>query len=33
MSADEVKKYINQVAFSGAEELVQKYKEDKKIQV
>ena len=30
MSADEVKKYINQVAFSGAEEFVQKYKEDKK---
>lgn len=30
MSAEEVKKYINQVAFSGAEEFVQKYKEDKK---
>ena len=30
MSVDEVKKYINQVAFSGAEEFVQKYKEDKK---
>jgi len=26
MTADEVKKYINQVAFSGAEEFVQKYK-------
>ena len=30
MSAEEVKKYINQVAFSGAEEFVQKYKEEKK---
>lgn len=28
MSADEVKKYINQVAFSSAEEFVQKYKGD-----
>lgn len=27
MSADEVKKYINQVAFSGAEEFVQKFKD------
>ena len=30
MSSEEVKKYINQVAFSGAEEFVQKYKEEKK---
>lgn len=29
MSADEVKKYINQVAFSGAEEFVKKFKEVK----
>ena len=28
MSADEVKKYINQVAFSSAEEFIQKYKTD-----
>jgi molecular chaperone HtpG len=27
MTADEVEKYINQVAFSGAEEFVQKYKD------
>ena len=27
MSADEVKKYINQIAFSGAAEFVEKYKE------
>ena len=27
MSADEVDKYINQIAFSGAEEFVQKYKD------
>lgn len=27
MTADEVKKYINQVAFSGAEEFVEKYKD------
>lgn len=27
MTADEVDKYINQIAFSGAEEFVQKYKE------
>lgn len=27
MSADEVEKYINQIAFSGAEEFVQKYKD------
>jgi molecular chaperone HtpG len=27
MSAQEVDKYINQVAFSGAEEFVQKYKD------
>jgi len=27
MTAEEVKKYINQVAFSGAEEFVQKYKD------
>ena len=30
MTTEEVKKYINQVAFSGAEEFVQKYKEEKK---
>ena len=30
MTSEEVKKYINQVAFSGAEEFVQKYKEEKK---
>lgn len=29
MTADEVKKYINQVAFSGASEFVEKYKEAK----
>ena len=28
MTADEVKKYINQVAFSGAEEFLEKYKKD-----
>ncbi len=28
MSADEVKKYINQVAFSSAEEFLEKYKKD-----
>jgi molecular chaperone HtpG len=28
MTADEVKKYINQVAFSSAEEFIQKYKKD-----
>jgi molecular chaperone HtpG len=27
MSADEIKKYINQIAFSGAEEFVEKYKD------
>ncbi|MBX7181626.1 MAG: molecular chaperone HtpG [Bacteroidia bacterium] len=27
MTADEIKKYINQIAFSGAEEFVQKYKD------
>ena len=27
MSADEIEKYINQVAFSGAEEFVQKYQD------
>src|SRR5688572_13731980 len=27
MTADEIKKYINQVAFSGAEEFVEKFKE------
>ncbi len=30
MNSQEVKKYINQVAFSGAEEFVKKYKEDDK---
>lgn len=29
MTADEIKKYINQVAFSGAEEFVEKFKESK----
>ena len=27
MSAEEIKKYINQIAFSGATEFVEKYKE------
>ena len=27
MTADEIKKYINQIAFSGATEFVEKYKE------
>ena len=30
MSADEVKKYINEVAFSGAEEFLEKYKDSAK---
>jgi len=30
MSADEVEKYINQIAFSGAEEFLDKYKDDGK---
>ncbi len=30
MTADDVKKYINQIAFSGATEFVEKYKEDGK---
>src|SRR5690554_6132261 len=29
MTADEVKKYINQVAFSGAEEFLKKYEKEK----
>tara|TARA_R110002126_G_scaffold277560_3_gene423582 strand:- start:20892 stop:22799 length:1908 start_codon:yes stop_codon:yes gene_type:complete len=29
MSAEEVEKYINQIAFSGAEEFLDKYKDDK----
>ncbi len=29
MTADEIDKYINQIAFSGAEEFVEKYKDDK----
>ncbi len=29
MTADEIKKYINQIAFSGAEEFVEKFKEAK----
>ncbi|PWG06403.1 molecular chaperone HtpG [Polaribacter aquimarinus] len=29
MTADEVEKYINQIAFSGAEEFLDKYKDDK----
>ncbi len=33
MSADEVKKYINQVAFSSAEEFVQKYQKDSDQQI
>ncbi len=31
MTADEVKKYINQVAFSSAEEFIQKYQGDRQI--
>ncbi|MEZ4688057.1 MAG: molecular chaperone HtpG [Bacteroidia bacterium] len=31
MTADEVKKYINQVAFSGAEEFLKKYKDNQDI--
>merc|ERR1712185_738091 len=30
MTADEVNKYINEVAFSGAEEFLEKYKENAK---
>lgn len=30
MTEDEIEKYINQIAFSGAEEFVQKYKEEDK---
>jgi molecular chaperone HtpG len=30
MTADEVEKYINQVAFSGAEEFLDKYKDSAK---
>ena len=29
MTADEIKKYINQIAFSGAEEFVEKFKDSK----
>ena len=29
MTAEEVEKYINQIAFSGAEEFLEKYKDDK----
>ena len=29
MTGDEVEKYINQIAFSGAEEFLEKYKDDK----
>ncbi len=29
MTADEVEKYINQIAFSGAEEFLEKYKSEK----
>ena len=29
MTADEIKKYINQIAFSGAEEFMDKFKESK----
>ena len=29
MTADEINKYINQIAFSGAEEFVEKFKDDK----
>lgn len=28
MTAEEIDKYINQIAFSGAEEFVEKYKND-----
>ena len=28
MTADEIKKYINQIAFSGAKEFVEKYKDE-----
>ena len=28
MTADDIEKYINQIAFSGAEEFVEKYKND-----
>ena len=31
MTADEVEKYINQVAFSGAEEFLEKYKDSAKV--
>jgi molecular chaperone HtpG len=30
MTSDEVEKYINQVAFSGAEEFLEKYKDSAK---
>jgi molecular chaperone HtpG len=30
MSAEEIKKYINQIAFSGATEFIEKYKEKDK---
>ena len=30
MTAEEIKKYINQIAFSGAEEFVKKYEKDNK---
>ena len=32
MTADEVRKYINQIAFSSAEEFLEKYKQDEKDQ-
>jgi molecular chaperone HtpG len=32
MTAAEVEKYINQLAFSGAEEFLEKYKDSAKIQ-
>ena len=28
MTADDIDKYINQIAFSGAEEFLEKYKDD-----
>lgn len=31
MTAEEIKKYINQIAFSGAEEFVEKFKEAKDV--
>ncbi len=30
MTADEIKKYINQIAFSGASDFIEKYKDNTK---